>query len=284
MRKTGSREPRESLEASARSPFSIAVKTFSIRLGSRRNQRPPHQKTRSMTTVRPMIDTIRMGHMIGPPFRKLSITQLLAVSAPGAGLPAAGAGLSAPAAGLNVAVIAAPGAAGCPGGGLPSCAGAAGLTAAGAPGLATAGAPGLAAAGAPGLATGEIPGGTVCGGAGDCASEVSVRANEHRHAISIVFIVEAGIRGLVRLRYGFSVIANGLTASRAKLFTFFTDTSLLEGRIFNSHYPLWQDVRQVRQIRSAAIPLISEAEELFRSHVFVTLFRSGGQSSICASS
>src|SRR5918996_5123214 len=202
MRKTGSREPRESLEASARSPFSIAVKTFSIRLGSRRNQRPPHQKTRSMTTVRPMIDTMRMGHMIGPPFRKLSINQLLAVSAPGAGLPAAGAGLSAPAAGLNVAVIAAPGGAGCPGGGLPSCAGAAGSTAAGAPGLATAGAPrlaaagapGLAAAGAPGLATGEIPGGTVCGGAGDCASEVSVRANEHRHAISIVFIVEAGIR------------------------------------------------------------------------------------------
>jgi hypothetical protein len=43
IRSTGSRESRESLEASAVSPFSIAVKTFSIRFGSRRNQRPPHQ-------------------------------------------------------------------------------------------------------------------------------------------------------------------------------------------------------------------------------------------------
>src|SRR5204862_309568 len=181
MRKTGSREPRESLEASATSPCSIAVKTFSIRFGSRRNQRPVHQNTRSITTVSPMIDTTRIGHMIGPPFRKLSISQLLAVAAPGAGL-------SAPAAGLKVAVIVAAGAAGAPRGGLPvvgSCAGAAGFTAAGAPGL--------AAAGAPGLAAGEIPGGAVCGGAGDCANEVSVIASEHRHAISSVFIVEAGI-------------------------------------------------------------------------------------------
>src|SRR6266581_8132385 len=182
MRKTGSREPRESLEASAMSPFSIAVNTFSIRLGSRRNQRPVHQKTRSITTVRPMIDTIRIGHMIGPPFRKLSISQLVApagaASATGAGLPAVGAG-------LKVAGMVAPGAAGTPGGALPvgSCAGAAGFTAAGAPGL--------AAAGAPGLAAGERPGGAVCGGAGDCASEVSVSASEHRHAISSVFIVEA---------------------------------------------------------------------------------------------
>src|SRR6266480_4887511 len=131
MRKTGSRDPRESLEASAISPFSIAVKTFSIRLGSRRNQRPVHQKTRSITTVRPMMDTIRIGHIIGPPFLKLSIRKLLA--------------------------------------------------------------PELAAAGAPGLAAGEAPGGAVCGGAGDCASEISVSASEHRHAISSVFIVEAGI-------------------------------------------------------------------------------------------
>src|SRR5204862_6201886 len=76
MRKTGSREPRASLEASAVSPFSIAVKTFSMRFGSRRNQRPPHQKFRSITTVSPMIDTIRIGHMIGPPLRKLSIKKL----------------------------------------------------------------------------------------------------------------------------------------------------------------------------------------------------------------
>ena len=189
MRKTGSREPRESLEASAISLFSIAVKTFSIRLGSRRNQRPVHQKTRSITTVSPMIDTIRIGHMIGPPFRKLSIKKLVAPASAGAAA-APGAGLSAPGAGLKVAVIVAPGTAGIPGGpggAVPtgSCAGAAGFTAAGAPGLATAGAPGLAA--------GETPDGVICGGAGDCASEVSVSASEHRHAISSVFIVEAGI-------------------------------------------------------------------------------------------
>src|SRR6266542_1648533 len=194
MRKTGSREPRESLEASVTSPVSIAVNTFSIRLGSRRNQRPVHQNTRSITTVRPMIDTIRIGHMIGPPFRKLSTSQLVAPASVGA-TAAAGAGLSAPGAGLKVAVMVAPGAAGTPGGALPvgSCAGAAGFTAAGAPGLTAAGAPGLAANGAAGLAAGETPGGAVCGGAGDCASEVSVSASEHRHAISSVFIVEAGI-------------------------------------------------------------------------------------------
>src|SRR5437588_957958 len=76
MRKTGSRDPRESLDASAKSPLSIAVNTFSIRFGSRRNQRPAHQKIRSMTTVSPMIDTFRIGHMIGPPLRKLSMRKL----------------------------------------------------------------------------------------------------------------------------------------------------------------------------------------------------------------
>jgi hypothetical protein len=45
-----------------------------------------------------------------------------------------------------------------------------------------------------------------------------------------------------------SVIANGSPASRAKLFTFLTDPSLLEGRTFNSHHPSWRDVRQVSQI------------------------------------
>src|SRR6266403_4511720 len=103
MRKTGSRDPRESREASAVSPFSIAVNTFSIRLGSRRNQRPLHQKIRSITTVSPMIDTIKIGHMIGPPLWNLSINQLLertlgAGVADGATLAAAvAAGLSAPA-------------------------------------------------------------------------------------------------------------------------------------------------------------------------------------------
>src|SRR5438046_6824142 len=127
MRKPGSRDPRESLEASATSPCSIAVNTFSIRLGSRRNQRPVHQKIRSITTVSPMIDTIKIGHMIGPPLWNLSINQLLpkrpvsaAGEAAGAALAAAAvaAGLSAPAcAGLNVAVTGAPDAAAavCPG-------------------------------------------------------------------------------------------------------------------------------------------------------------------------
>src|SRR6266478_10059298 len=95
MRKTGSRDPRESLEASAVSPFSIAVNTFSMRFGSRRNQRPLHQKIRSITTVSPMIDTIKIGHMIGPPLWNLSINQLLASKPPDAGVSvAAGAGLN----------------------------------------------------------------------------------------------------------------------------------------------------------------------------------------------
>src|ERR1041385_3394437 len=76
IRKTGSRDPRESLDASGTSPFSIAVNTFSMRLGSRRNQRPVHQKHRSITTVSAMIDTIRIGHMTGPPWWNLLINQL----------------------------------------------------------------------------------------------------------------------------------------------------------------------------------------------------------------
>src|SRR2546428_10159458 len=115
MRNTGSRDPRESLEASAISPCSIAVNTFSIRFGSLRNQRPVHQKIRSITTVSPMIDTMRIGHMIGPPLRKLSINQLVPTRPPLGFCSAAGAGLPAVAgAGLNVAVVVAPGAAGGP--------------------------------------------------------------------------------------------------------------------------------------------------------------------------
>src|SRR4029453_9159854 len=108
MRKTGSRDPRESLEASATSPFSIAVNTFSIRFGSRRNQRPPHQKIRSITTVKATIDTRSIGHMIGPPLRKLSMMKLLLQP------PASGVG-AALGPGLKVAVTVAPGTAG-PGG------------------------------------------------------------------------------------------------------------------------------------------------------------------------
>src|SRR5437870_7424022 len=172
MRKTGSRDPRESLEASATSPVSIAVNTFSIRIGSRRNQRPPHQKIRSITTVSPTIDTSRIGHITGPPLWNLSINQLLP-SKPPLGCAAAADGLSA--AGL-VAVPGLEGAAAVaagdsPGAGLP----------AGAPGL-VAGAAGLVAAAAPAA-------GDVCGAAGDCASEVTTSATEHRQVVSSVFIV-----------------------------------------------------------------------------------------------
>src|SRR5712692_682554 len=109
MRRTGSRESRDSRDASATSPTSIAVKTFSIRFGSRRNQRPLHQKIRSITTVKPTIETIRIGHMTGPPRLNLSMRKL----------PLVGALISVPdgladtlAAGLKVAVTLAPGAAG----------------------------------------------------------------------------------------------------------------------------------------------------------------------------
>src|SRR5437016_8865137 len=214
MRKTGSRDPRESLEASATSLFSIAVNTFSIRLGSRRNQRPVHQKIRSITTVSPMIDTIKIGHMIGPPLWNLSINQLLpkrpvsaaGEAAGGAALAAAAAaGLSAPAcAGLNVAVTGAPGAAGCPA--APGCPGAAGCCAAGCPGAAgccaaacpggtfVAGACAAAAGFAGAWAAGFVPAaGGACLGGGDCASEISANANEHEQMASSVFISEPGV-------------------------------------------------------------------------------------------
>src|SRR5437870_1452529 len=118
MRRTGSREPRDSREASATSPVSIAVNTFSISLGSRRNQRPPHQKIRSITTVSPTIDTIRIGHMIGPPLRKLSMRKL-PVNMPVAFISGAGdAAGEAVVAGdaLRVAETVVPGAGGAPAG------------------------------------------------------------------------------------------------------------------------------------------------------------------------
>src|SRR5205823_6845140 len=165
MRKTGSREPRASLEASAVSPFSIAVKTFSMRFGSRRNQRPPHQKIRSITTVSAMIDTIKIGHITGPPLRNLSINQLLpskpgsaAGEAAGGALAAAvAAGLSAPA---GAGLVTAPGAPGCPT--APGCPGAAGCPG----GTLVAGACCAAAAGLVPAAGGA------CAGGGDCASEI----------------------------------------------------------------------------------------------------------------
>src|SRR5207249_2960578 len=219
MRKTGSRDPPESLEASVTSPFSIAVNTFSIRLGSRRNQRPVHQKIRSITTVSPMIDTIKIGHMIGPPLWNLSINQLLpkrpvsdaGEAAGGAALAAAAAaGLSAPAcAGLNVAVTGAPGAAGCPA--TPGCPGAAGCCTAGCCAAGCPGAPGCCAAGCPGgtfvagacaaaagfagaWAAGFVPAaGGACLGGGDCASEINANASKDRQVASSVFISEAEV-------------------------------------------------------------------------------------------
>src|ERR1700720_3841417 len=111
MRKTGSRESRDNREASVTSPISMAVNTFSIRLGSRRNQRPVHQKIRSITTVNATSDTIRIGHMTGPPLRKLSTKKFpLKTLLLGAGVAlAAGDALTA---GLRVAVTLAPGATG----------------------------------------------------------------------------------------------------------------------------------------------------------------------------
>src|SRR5436309_905396 len=191
MRRTGSRDPRESLEASVVSPFSIAVNTFSMRFGSRRNQRPPHQKHRSMTTVSAMIDTIRIGHITGPPLWNLSINQLPArkpVGCSGVG-EAAGEGLiavaaaglvTAPGAGLSVTGTDVPGTAGCccPCGKFVAgdCMGAAGFTAAGFVGAC---APGLMPAAAGGF----------CAGGGDCATDVSTSASKQTEAMNGVFII-----------------------------------------------------------------------------------------------
>src|SRR5438876_2184292 len=125
MRNTGSRESRDNREASATSPTSIAVNTFSIRFGSRRNHRPVHQKILSITTVSPIIDTIRIGHMIGPPLRKLSIKKLPVGAGPAgtAGLAAAAGEAAGERPPLNVAVTLAPGAgviAPAPAGDIPS--------------------------------------------------------------------------------------------------------------------------------------------------------------------
>src|SRR5437764_13001521 len=142
MRRTGSRESRESRDASVTSPTSIAVKTFSIRFGSRRNQRPPHQKIRSITTVKATIETSRIGHMIGPPLRKLSMIKLLLKLLPSGAAEAVGL-----AAGLKVAVTVAPGAAGAPAGPTGDIPGAPGGIPAGG---GWPGAPGIGAPGCPG--------------------------------------------------------------------------------------------------------------------------------------
>src|ERR1044071_3898773 len=106
MRRTGSRESRESREASVTSPTSMAVKTFSIRFGSRRIQRPSHQKMRSSTTARAVSETTRIGHMIGPPFLKLSTKKFLSKVPSGIFAEGAGVALGVVAAVVVVVVVA----------------------------------------------------------------------------------------------------------------------------------------------------------------------------------
>src|ERR1700693_2766570 len=101
MRRTGSRESRESRDASATSPTSMAVNTFSIRFGSRRIQRASHKKTRSSTTATAVSETSRIGHMIGPPLRKLSTKKFLSNALSGT----AGVAAAALAAGEAIAVV-----------------------------------------------------------------------------------------------------------------------------------------------------------------------------------
>src|SRR5947208_11914884 len=164
MRSTGSRESRDSREASATSPTSMAVNTFSIRFGSRRNQRPVHQKMRSITTVSAMIETIRIGHMIGPPLRKLSIRKFPVNGGPvGAAAAAAAGEADAPgeALPLKVAVTVEPGAGEPPGivAGEPPGPLAPGTPAAGLPGIP--GAPGVGAPALPGApGAPAVPGAT----------------------------------------------------------------------------------------------------------------------------
>src|ERR1017187_7111205 len=159
MRRTGSRESRERRDASATSPTSIAVNTFSMRFGSRRYQRPAHQNARSITTVSPTSETIRIGHMIGPPLRKLSIRKFsLPFSAAGEAL--GDALIEAAGDALSVAATVDPGAGDIPGavagaiaGDIPAAGG--GICVAGLAG--TAGFAGAAvAAGAPGGGTGGV--------------------------------------------------------------------------------------------------------------------------------
>jgi hypothetical protein len=62
-----------------------------MRFGSRRIQRPSHQKILSKTTANETIETIRIGHMIGPPALNFAMKKFLSSSlcgeAEGLGLP-----------------------------------------------------------------------------------------------------------------------------------------------------------------------------------------------------
>jgi hypothetical protein len=143
----------------------MAVKTFSIRFGSRFIHRPNHQKIRSSTTVSATIVVIKIGHMIGPPFLKLSIRKL-ELNIPGLGVGAGvavaatvGAGVIAGDGDSSVTGTDAPGLGivpGTPGGCNPGAAGAGGRDAPGTAGFVVVGkvVAGLPIAGAAGVISG----------------------------------------------------------------------------------------------------------------------------------
>jgi len=131
MRKTGSREPLKAWKPRSYRRCSIAVNTFSMRFGSRRNQRPLHQKISLDHHGEPDIDTIKIGHNDWTPLWNLSINQLLRVSPRWVWLRSQRRAFGCR--GLNAAVVAGAAAREIgPGGTLPIEAGAPGLIAAGA--------------------------------------------------------------------------------------------------------------------------------------------------------
>jgi hypothetical protein len=79
----------------------------------------------------------------------------------------------------------------------------------------------------------------------------------------------------------FSLIAEDLFGSPAKVFIFFRDTSLRQGHIFKSKYLYCEAVRQMFQIVLAEV-LSALYVEIF--YAIATLLHKRGQSPISASS
>ena len=153
------------------SPVSIAVNTFSTRLGSRRNQRRPTRnalKDHGNATI----ETIRIGHMIGPPLLKLSMKKFLLSGAASVGIAVA---------------PGAPGAALAPG--APGAALAAGAAAAGAVATGTAGevvTAGIAPAAAGDIAVSAVAPGAAAvpaSGATDRAGDAAVSAGAFKSGL-----------------------------------------------------------------------------------------------------
>jgi hypothetical protein len=203
-----------------------------------------------------MIETIKIGHMIGPPLRKLSIKKL-----PVKGGPAFSAGL-AEAAGdaagerlpLNVAVTLAPGAGEIPpgpvgdipgagdspsAGDIPVAGGGMGATGLVGPvGFGAVGTAGFWAAGA-----GAFGGGGGGGGAGRFWAN-AVKAVKLRQIVSSVFIIAAILEFLARLLLPI-FIPNTLVSSPVKTFHFsLRPFTLRRVRLFISDYLGPWDVRQ----------------------------------------